>query len=57
MGRPKGRHTTATSFSLNTEVLNRLNRYAETSMIPKTKILEKALTEYLDKLEGTSVQA
>lgn len=49
MGRPRGRTTTATSFSLNTEILARLDAYSEKSMVPKTKIVEKAITEYLDK--------
>ena len=53
MGRPKGKTTTATSFSLNTQLLERLNAYSEQSMVPKTKILEKALAEYLDKVDNT----
>lgn len=50
MGRPKGRSTEATSFSLNKDVLTRLNAYSEYSMISKTKIVEKSVTEYLDKI-------
>lgn len=50
MGRPKGKTTECTSFSMNKEVLARLNAYSEQSMIPKTKVVEKAITEYLDKL-------
>ena len=53
MGRPRGRTTTATSFSLNTEILARLDEYSEKSMVPKTKIVEKAITEYLDKQDRT----
>ena len=49
MGRPQGRNTEATSFSLNKDVLARLNSYSKYSMISKTKIVEIALTQYLDK--------
>ena len=51
MGRPKGKTTECTSFSMNKDVLARLNAYSEATMIPKTRILERALTEYLDKQE------
>ena len=50
MGRPKGKTTEATSFSLNKEVLARLNAYSGYSMISKTKIVEKSITEYLDRV-------
>ena len=49
MGRPKGKTTECTSFSLNKDVLARLNAYSDYSMISKTKIVEKAITDYLDK--------
>ena len=50
MGRPKGVTTECTSFSLNKEVLARLNAYSAESMVAKTKIVERAITEYLDKV-------
>ena len=50
MGRPRGTTTEATSFSLNKDVLARLNAYAAQTMIPKTKIVEKSIMEYLDKM-------
>ena len=50
MGRPKGKNTEATSFSLNKEVLARLNAYSKYSMIPKTKVVEISITEHLDKV-------
>ena len=50
MGRPQGRNTEATSFSLNKEVLARLNAYSKESMVPKTKVVEISITEYLDKI-------
>ena len=53
MGRPKGKTTECTSFSMNKEVLARLNTYSEQSMIPKTKVVEKAITDYLDRVGFT----
>ena len=50
MGRPKGKTTEATSFSLNKDVLARLNAYSKETMIPKTKVLEKAITDFLDAI-------
>lgn len=50
MGRPKGKTTECTSFSLNKDVLARLNAYSEESMISKTKVVERSITEYLDKV-------
>ena len=50
MGRPKGKTTECTSFSMNKDVLARLNAYSEQSMVPKTKIVEKAITDFLDKI-------
>lgn len=59
MGRPKGKTTECTSFSLNKDVLARLNAYSEESMISKTKVVERSITEYLDKVgfkkEGTDM--
>lgn len=31
------------------DIFDRLNQYAETTMIPKTSIVEKAIEEYLDR--------
>ena len=56
MGRPQGRNTEATSFSLNKDVLARLNAYSAYSMVSKTKVVEKSITEYLDKLNFTMEQ-
>ena len=49
MGRPQGKTTECTSFSMNKEVLARLNAYSEATMVPKTKVVERSITEYLDK--------
>ena len=53
MSRPKGKTTECTSFSLNKEVLEKLNAYSEYSMISKTKIVERSIMEYLEKVGFT----
>ena len=45
----KGRNTKSTSFSLNIGILDRLDAYSDVSNLSKTKIVEQALTEFLDK--------
>lgn len=57
MSRPKGKTTEATSFSLNKDVLARLNAYSSVSMVAKTKVIEKSVTEYLDKIGFEQVTA
>ena len=36
------------------DVVDRLNAYSEKSMIPKTSIVEKALEEYLDRMNDNA---
>lgn len=54
MGRPKGINTKLVNFSLHHEIIDRLEKYSKASMIPKTRIVERALYEYLDKMEGNN---
>lgn len=37
------------TFKLRQEILDRLDKYSEETMIPKTAVVERALEEYLDK--------
>ena len=46
---PKG--VKVTSFSLKYSIWARLSRVSQKSGVPATKIVEKAITEYLDKNE------
>ena len=55
MGRPKGKNTEPVCFSLNKDVVSRIDAYHKSSMVPKTKIVEAAVTEYLDKVEGKTM--
>lgn len=48
MARPK-KDGDFVNCKVRQEVFDRLNKYSEDSMIPKTSIVEKAIEEYLDK--------
>ena len=49
MGRTKTKDLTPVSFRLDKEVVTALEDYSEKSMIPKTRIVEAAVREYLSK--------
>ena len=51
MSKEKPKGVKITSFSLRYSIWARLNRVSTESGIPATKIVEKAITEYLDKNE------
>ena len=51
MGRPKSKDAKSTSFSLDVEILKRLQASAKELNVPKTRIVERAIEEYLDRLE------
>ena len=51
MPKPKTKESKTTSFSLDVKVLDRMNEYSKKTFVPKTKIIEQAVTEYLDKME------
>lgn len=51
MGRPKSKDAKATSFSLDVEILKRLQEKAKQLEVPKTRIVERAIVEYFDRLE------
>ena len=52
MARYKTKDLTPVSFRLDTEVVKALDDYSEKSMIPKTRIVETAIREYLNKLNS-----
>lgn len=51
MAKPKTKDSKVTSFSLDVKVLDRMNEYSKKTFVPKTKIIEQAVTEYLNKME------
>ena len=51
MAKPKLKESRTTSFSLDIKVLNRLDEYHKKTFVPKTKVIEQAVMEYLDKME------
>ena len=40
------------TFKLRTDILNRLDRFSEKSMYPKTAIVERALLKYFNEHEN-----
>ena len=53
MTRNKTRNLTPVSFRLDTEVVADLEDYSEKTMIPKTRIVETAIKEFLIKHKST----
>jgi metal-responsive CopG/Arc/MetJ family transcriptional regulator len=51
MAKTKTKDSKVTSFSLDVKVLDKLDEYCKTTYVPKTKVVEIALNEYLDKME------
>lgn len=50
MARPKVKESTLRTFRMNNIVGDRLDAYSASTKIPKTAIVELAVTEYLDKV-------
>lgn len=48
MTRPKIKESKTVSYSLDNEVLELLEKYARETMIPKTRIVEQAIKEYIE---------
>lgn len=54
MARPKGEPRKQTCFTLDEAVLKRLQVYSDKTYVPKAKVVQVAIIEYLDKMEGTN---
>ena len=39
------------TYTLDEELVERLRNYSDKSMIPQAKLVNEAITEYLDKME------
>ena len=52
MARQKTKDLTPVSFRLDSEVVENLNEYSEQTMIPKTRLVETAMREFLAKHRG-----
>lgn len=44
----------ASTYSLDVEVLKKLEEYSKETMIPKTRIIERAIIEYIDKRKNNN---
>ena len=49
MPKEKTKEFKASTYSLDVEVLRKLEEYSKETMIPKTRIIEQAIIEYIDK--------
>ncbi len=49
MGRPKKKISHARSFRIREDIGIQLDQYSEDTMIPKTAVVERALSEYFDR--------
>lgn len=52
MAKPKTKESKVVSFSLDMKVLNKLDEYSSKTYIPKTKVVELALSKYIDDMEN-----
>lgn len=48
MTRPKVKDSKSVSYSLDTEILEMLERYSAETLIPKTRVVEQAIKEYIE---------
>ena len=49
MPKEKTKEFKASTYSLDVEVLRKLDEYSKETMIPKTRIIEQAIIEYIKK--------
>ena len=52
MAKPKTKESKVVSFSLDMKVLEKLDNYSSKTYIPKTKVVELALSKYIDDIEN-----
>lgn len=48
MTRPKTKDSKTVSYSLDIHILELLEQYSNETMIPKTRIIEQAIKEYIE---------
>lgn len=51
MAKPKTKESKIVSFSLDLKVLEKLDSYSKNTYVPKTKVVELALSKYIDDME------
>ena len=56
MARPKTKESTLRTFRMDNTVGDRLDAYSAATQVPKTAVVEKAVTEYLDKVAPETAQ-
>lgn len=51
MAKPKTKDSKVVSFSLDVKVLDKLDEYCKETYVPKTKVVEVAVTKYIDEMK------
>lgn len=54
MSRPKIKESKLRTFRMDNKIGDRLDAYSADTKIPKTAVVETALTEYLDRIYPTN---
>lgn len=52
MAKPKTKESKIVSFSLDLKILEKLDSYSKRTYIPKTKVVELALSKYIDEMKN-----
>lgn len=52
MAKPKTKESKIVSFSLDLKILEKLDSYSKRTYIPKTKVVELALSKYIDDMKN-----
>ena len=52
MAKPKTKESKTVSFSLDLKILEKLDSYSKRTYIPKTKVVELALSKYIDEMKN-----
>lgn len=53
MAKPKIKDSKVVSFSLDLKVLEKLDDYSNKTYIPKTKVVELAISKYIDDITNS----
>ena len=51
MAKPKTKDSKVVSFSLDVKVLDKLDEYCKETYVPKTMVVEVAVTKYIDEMK------
>ena len=55
MAKPKTKDSKVVSFSLDVKIIEKLNEYCKKTYVPKTKVVELAISKYVDDILAKTV--